>query len=164
MSERGVLCVPGFLFYYHVQSRPHLDAHIHSLLLVAVFGGSACSMLTVFTRDHIILELLGACLFILQGTWFYQVIHNAHATTVTRKSSAVILFIIFKGLFECINLKDLHISHCVLFQIGFVLYPLKGPQWDLTLHDNVMFVTMCFCWHVAIAMLLVTSTSCVVWL
>lgn len=113
------LFVEGFLFYYHVQSRPHLDAHIHSLLLVAVFGGSACSMLTVFTRDHIILELLGACLFILQGTWFCQ--------------------------------------------IGFVLYPLKGPQWDLTLHDNVMFVTMCFCWHVAIAMLLVTSTSCVVW-
>lgn len=77
----GVVCVPpppllyhpGFLFYYHVHSRPHLDAHIHSLLLVAVFGGSACSMLEVFIRDNVILELLGACLFILQGSWFYQV-------------------------------------------------------------------------------------------
>ncbi|KAG7217304.1 hypothetical protein INR49_027848 [Caranx melampygus] len=111
--------VEGFLFYYHVHSRPHLDAHIHSLLLVAVFGGSASSMLEVFIRDNIILELLGACLIILQGSWFYQ--------------------------------------------IGFVLYPLSGPEWDLELHDNIMFVTMCFCWHLAVALLLVACTSTVVW-
>ncbi|XP_071403262.1 transmembrane protein 45B isoform X1 [Centroberyx affinis] len=114
------LFVEGFLFYYHVHSRPPLDAHIHSLLLVAVFGGSASTMLEVFKRDHIILELFRACLFILQGSWFYQ--------------------------------------------IGFVLYPLSGPQWDLTLHDNIMFVTMCFCWHLAVALLIVSITSSTVWL
>lgn len=65
---------PGFLFYYHVHSRPILDAHIHTLLLVAVFGGSASTMLEVFLRDNIILELLRGCLLILQGSWFYQVI------------------------------------------------------------------------------------------
>lgn len=113
------LFVEGFLFYYHVHNRPHLDAHIHTLLLVAVFGGAACYMLEVFIKHNIILELLGAGLFILQGTWFYQ--------------------------------------------IGFVLFPPRGPQWDLDLHDNVMFVTMCFCWHLAVAMILVASTSCVVW-
>uniref|UniRef100_A0A3Q0R1Y6 Transmembrane protein 45B n=1 Tax=Amphilophus citrinellus TaxID=61819 RepID=A0A3Q0R1Y6_AMPCI len=105
------LFVEGFLFYYHVHSRPLLDAHIHSLLLVAVFGGSASIMLEVFIRDNIILELFGACMFILQGSWFYQ--------------------------------------------IGFVLYPLSGPDWNLTDHGNVMFVTMCFCWHLAVALLLV---------
>lgn len=113
------LFVEGFLFYYHVHSRPPLDAHIHSLLLVAVFTGSASTMLEVFIRDNIILELLKGCMFILQGSWFYQV--------------------------------------------GFVLYPLSGPEWDLDLHDNIMFVTMCFCWHLAVAMLLVTCTSSVVW-
>lgn len=113
------LFVEGFLFYYHVNMRPLLDAHIHTLLLVAVFGGAACSMLEVFMRHNIILELLGAGLFILQGTWFYQ--------------------------------------------IGFVLFPLSGPEWDLKDHNNVMFVTMCFCWHLAVAVLLVTGTSCVVW-
>lgn len=113
------LFVEGFLFYFHVHKRPPLDAHIHSLLLVAVFGGSASTMLEVFMRDHIILELLRACLFILQGSWFYQ--------------------------------------------IGFVLYPLRGPQWDLEMHDNIMFVTMCFCWHLAVALLLVTCTSALVW-
>lgn len=113
------LFVEGFLFYYHVHNRPMLDAHIHSLLLVAVFGGSVSTMLEVFMRDKIILELLGACLFILQGSWFYQ--------------------------------------------IGFVLYPLSGPEWNLTQHDNVMFVTMCFCWHLAVALLLVACTASVVW-
>lgn len=72
-----MLCVcnhPGFLFYYHVHNRPMLDAHIHSMLLAAVFSGSASVMLQVFVRDNFILELFGGCMFILQGTWFYQVI------------------------------------------------------------------------------------------
>ncbi|KAM4619955.1 transmembrane protein 45B [Polymixia lowei] len=113
------LFVEGFLFYYHVHARPALDAHIHSLLLAAVFAGSGSTMLEVFLRDHFILELMRSCFFILQGSWF--------------------------------------------FQIGFVLYPLSGPKWDLTLHDNIMFVTMCFCWHLAVAMLLVAVTSSLVW-
>uniref|UniRef100_A0A3Q3X136 Transmembrane protein 45B n=1 Tax=Mola mola TaxID=94237 RepID=A0A3Q3X136_MOLML len=94
------LFVEGFLFYYHVHNRPILDAHIHSLLLVAVFVGSASTMLELFIRDNIILELFGGCMFILQGSWFYQV--------------------------------------------AFVLFPPSGPVWDLTLHDNIMFITMCF--------------------
>ncbi|XP_053703932.1 transmembrane protein 45B [Synchiropus splendidus] len=113
------LFVEGFLFYYHIHNRPPLDAHIHSLLLVAVFSGSASKMLEVFMRNHIILELLGSGFFILQGSWFYQ--------------------------------------------IGFVLYPLSGPEWDLNAHNNIMFVTMCFCWHMAVAIILVTGTSSVVW-
>lgn len=63
----------GFLFYYHVHMRPILDSHIHTLLLVAVFAGSASIMLEVFIKDNIILELFGGCMFILQGSWFYQV-------------------------------------------------------------------------------------------
>ncbi|KAM9332132.1 transmembrane protein 45B [Pholidichthys leucotaenia] len=120
LSLSMALFVEGFLFYYHVHSREPLDAHIHSLLLVAVFGGSAIIVLEVFQRDNIIVELLGACFFLLQGSWFYQ--------------------------------------------IGFVLYPLRGPTWDLNSHDNIMFVTMCFCWHLAVAVLLVTCTSALVWL
>lgn len=44
-----------------------------------------------------------------------------------------------------------------------MLYPLSGPEWDLILHDNVMFVTMCFCWHLAVAMLSVACISSAVW-
>lgn len=72
-DPRSCPALPGFLFYYHVHSRPALDAHIHTLLLVAVFSGSASIMLEVFMKSNIILELFGSCMFILQGTWFYQV-------------------------------------------------------------------------------------------
>ncbi|KAM9438949.1 transmembrane protein 45B-like [Salvelinus alpinus] len=103
--------IEGFLFYFHVHMRPPLDTHIHSLLFVAVFGVAASTLLEVFMRDNIILELLRTSMTILQGSWF--------------------------------------------FQIGFVLYPLNGVQWDLKAHDNTMFVTMCFCWHLAVALLIV---------
>ena len=75
----------GFLFYYHLHSRPPLDAHVHTLLLVPVFAGSANAMLQVFLRDNIILELFLACLFFLQGTWFYQVL-EAHKDTLVMRT------------------------------------------------------------------------------
>lgn len=104
------LFVEGFLFYFHLHGREPLDVHVHSLLLVAVFGGAASTLLEVFMRDQLVLELVRSSLAILQGSWFYQ--------------------------------------------IGFILYPLSGPEWDQTLHDNQMFVTMCYCWHYAMALLI----------
>ena len=45
---------------------------------------------------------------------------------------------------------------CFKLQIGFVLYPPSGgPAWDLVDHDNVMFLTICFCWHYAIAIIII---------
>uniref|UniRef100_A0A8C2D3A0 Transmembrane protein 45B n=1 Tax=Cyprinus carpio TaxID=7962 RepID=A0A8C2D3A0_CYPCA len=73
LSLSLALFVEGFLFYFHVHNRPALDQHIHSLLLFAVFGGSASTMMEVFKRDNAVLELLRCSLTILQGTWFYQV-------------------------------------------------------------------------------------------
>ncbi|KYO35754.1 transmembrane protein 45B isoform A [Alligator mississippiensis] len=105
--------VEGFLFYYHVAHRPMLDQHIHSLLLVAIFGGAVSIFLEVFLRDNVTLELFRASLAILQGTWFWQ--------------------------------------------IGFVLYPpWGGPGWNEEDHSNIMFITMCFFWHYAAALLIVT--------
>ncbi|XP_068096475.1 transmembrane protein 45B isoform X2 [Hyperolius riggenbachi] len=113
--------IEGLLFYYHVHNRPPLDQHIHSLLLIAVFGGSISIMIEVFLRDLIVLELFRTSLTILQGTWFWQ--------------------------------------------IGFVLYPLGGgPEWDQKDHENVMFITMCFCWHYAVAILIMAiNYSLVYW-
>ncbi|KAI5948473.1 Transmembrane protein 45A [Manis javanica] len=43
-----------------------------------------------------------------------------------------------------------------LWQIGFVLYPPSGgPAWDLVDHDNIMFLTMCFCWHYALTFIII---------
>ncbi|KAM3875627.1 transmembrane protein 45A [Diretmus argenteus] len=52
------------------------------------------------------------------------------------------------------------------WQIGFVLYPPNGREWDLKDHNNMMFITMCYCWHLAFGMLVVSvlygTISCVV--
>lgn len=63
----------GCLFYYHVLHRPMLDQHIHSLLLIAIFSGACSTMLEVFLRDNIVLEMFRAGVTIIQGTWFWQV-------------------------------------------------------------------------------------------
>ncbi|KAK5907820.1 hypothetical protein CesoFtcFv8_005630 [Champsocephalus esox] len=52
------------------------------------------------------------------------------------------------------------------WQIGFVLYSPHGQVWDQSDHNNVMFVTMCFSWHLAVAMVIVSgiyaAVTCVV--
>lgn len=50
-----------------------LDQHIHSLLLIAIFSGACSTMLEVFLRDNIVLEMFRAGVTIVQGTWFWQV-------------------------------------------------------------------------------------------
>lgn len=109
----------GFLFYYHVHGREMLDVHVHTLLLVAVFGGSISISLEVFLRGNIVLELFRTSLCILQGSWFWQ--------------------------------------------IGFILYPPNGrSQWELDSHDNMMFVTMCYCWHYMVALLIMAISYAIV--
>lgn len=53
----------------------------------------------------------------------------------------------------------------IIHQIGFVLYPPFGaPEWDQKDHDNIMFITMCFCWHYLAALCIVAiSYSLVFW-
>ena len=70
---RAVRILAGCLFYYHVLHRPMLDQHIHSLLLIAIFSGACSTMLEVFLRDNIVLEMFRAGVTIVQGTWFWQV-------------------------------------------------------------------------------------------
>lgn len=73
-STLRVVCIlAGCLFYYHVLHRPMLDQHIHSLLLITIFSGACSTMLEVFLRDNIVLEMFRACVTIVQGTWFWQV-------------------------------------------------------------------------------------------
>lgn len=48
------------------------------------------------------------------------------------------------------------------WEIGFVLYPPHGPEWDLKDHNNMMFITMCYSWHLAFAMLIVSVLYCIV--
>uniref|UniRef100_A0ACB8EY28 Uncharacterized protein n=1 Tax=Sphaerodactylus townsendi TaxID=933632 RepID=A0ACB8EY28_9SAUR len=49
-----------------------------------------------------------------------------------------------------------------LFQIGFVLFPpWGGPAWDANDHGNIMFLIMCFCWHYALAIVILAMNYAV---
>ncbi|KAJ8350697.1 hypothetical protein SKAU_G00258270 [Synaphobranchus kaupii] len=65
-----------------------------------------------------------------------------------------------------ILLELLRASFCLLqgswfWQMAFVLYPPSGvAEWDLQDHSNMMFITLCFCWHYAFSLLTVTAAYC----
>lgn len=123
-----------------------LDVHVHQLLLYAIFGEALVAFLEVFNRGNIILELLRCALTILQGSWFWQV-------DMLNKSES-----------SCMNrcLLQILTFFSLWAQIGFVLYPPQGPDWDMKDHGNAMFVTMCYSWHLAFALLVVGVLYCTI--
>ncbi|XP_066495798.1 transmembrane protein 45B-like [Tiliqua scincoides] len=103
----------GIILYFHIAQRPPLDYHIHFMMNFAIFSTAFCSLFEVFFRDHPILELFRASMFLTQGSWKWQ--------------------------------------------IAFVLFPRWGaPSWDQNDHANIKFITMCFSWHYAAAVLLMS--------
>uniref|UniRef100_A0A8C2N6P8 Transmembrane protein 45A n=1 Tax=Capra hircus TaxID=9925 RepID=A0A8C2N6P8_CAPHI len=107
----NALFVEAFVFYNHTHGREMLDIFVHKLLFLVICLTGLVAFTELFIQANITVELLRTSLFLLQGSWFWQ--------------------------------------------IGFVLYPLNGgPPWDLADHNNIMFLTMCFCWHYATAIVI----------
>ncbi|XP_044796924.2 transmembrane protein 45A-like [Bubalus kerabau] len=107
----NALFVEAFIFYHHTHGREVLDIFVHKLLVLVICLTALVTFMELFMQAKITVELLRISLFLLQGSWFWQ--------------------------------------------IAFVLYPLNGnPPWDLTDHNNIMFLTICFCWHYAIAIII----------
>lgn len=61
-----------------------------------------------------------------------------------------------------VSLPTIALTPSVWTQIGFVLYPPSGPEWDMKDHNNMMFITMCYSWHLAFSMLIVSVLYCTV--
>ncbi|KAL8173732.1 UNVERIFIED_CONTAM: hypothetical protein K2H54_020758 [Gekko kuhli] len=111
--------------------------------------------------------MLSVAVFV-EGFLFY--FHIMHRPPLDQHVHALLLVITFGGaaiLLLEVFLRDniileLFCSSLALlqgtwfYQIGFVLYPpWGGPSWDVDDHNNVMFITMCFCWHYALVILIV---------
>ncbi|XP_017914850.1 PREDICTED: transmembrane protein 45A isoform X3 [Capra hircus] len=116
------MALTAFVFYNHIHGREMLDIFVHKLLVLVIFSTGLVAFLELFIQANITVELLRTSLFLLHGSWFWQ--------------------------------------------IGFVLYPPSGgPAWDLVDHDNVMFLSICFCWHYATAIIIVGAIyAFVTWL
>ncbi|XP_024615021.1 transmembrane protein 45A isoform X1 [Neophocaena asiaeorientalis asiaeorientalis] len=121
--------------------------------------------------------MLANALFV-EGFVFYNHTHGREMLDIfVHKLLVLVIFltglIAFLELFILTNVtvELLRISFFLLqgswfWQIGFVLYPPSGgPAWDSVDHDNVMFLTICFCWHYAIAIIIIGAIyAFVTWL
>ncbi|CAN2391412.1 Family of unknown function (DUF716) [Pristimantis euphronides] len=113
-------------------------------------------------------RLMLAIAVFVEGFLFYYHVHGRQELDL--HIHLLLLFAVFGGAL-CIFLEVffrgniilelLRSSLCILqgswfWQIGFVLFPPGGgPEWSQTDHSNVMFITMCYCWHYAFALLIV---------
>jgi hypothetical protein len=62
----------GILFQFHLHGRDDLDIHIHTLLVIAIYGCVFTSILE-YSNPHNVIFTYGRIIFtFLQGTWFYQ--------------------------------------------------------------------------------------------
>ncbi|XP_032820556.1 transmembrane protein 45B [Petromyzon marinus] len=114
-------------------------------------------------------RLMLALAVFVEGYLFYFHLHGR--TMLDVHVHTLLLLPVFTGsltIFLEVFLRDnailelLRTSFALLqgtwfFQIGFVLYPPNGaPEWDQADMGNMMFITMCFCWHFAGAILYIS--------
>lgn len=141
------------------------------------FGLSAIVSLIIHTTEAAPLaldRLMLAVAFFNEGFLFLYHLHGRSMLDVTVHQ--LLLYAVFGGalvafleVFHRGNIL-LELLRCTLtllqgswfWQIGFVLYPPHGPEWDLKDHNNMMFITMCYSWHLAFAMLVVGVLYCTV--
>ncbi|XP_044522742.1 transmembrane protein 45A [Gracilinanus agilis] len=84
-------------------------------------------MLDIYIHQLLFLSIIGAAIFI-----FLEFFFRSNIVLELLRSS----FVLLQGSW--------------FWQIAFVLYPLNGgPEWNQTDHGNMLFLTICFCWHYA---------------
>ncbi|XP_037105765.1 transmembrane protein 45A [Syngnathus acus] len=141
------------------------------------FGLAGCVSLIVHTTEAAPLALdrmMMAIAFFNEGFLFLYHLHGRSMLDV--HLHMLLLYAVFGGaavafleLFHRGNIL-LELLRCALtllqgswfWQIGYVLYPPSGAQWDPKDHNNMMFITMCYSWHLAFAMLGVGMLYCLV--
>ncbi|KFV84136.1 Transmembrane protein 45B, partial [Struthio camelus australis] len=112
--------------------------------------------------------MLSVAVFV-EGFLFYY--HVLHRPMLDQHIHSLLLIAIFSG--ACSILLEVFLRDNIVlelfragvtivqgtwfWQIGVVLFqPWGGPMWDEKDHNNVMFLTMCFFWHWAAAVFILT--------
>uniref|UniRef100_A0A8D0G5E7 Transmembrane protein 45B n=1 Tax=Sphenodon punctatus TaxID=8508 RepID=A0A8D0G5E7_SPHPU len=111
--------------------------------------------------------MLSVAVFV-EGFLFYYHVHGR--PELDKHIHSLLLIAVFAGAFSILMevfqrdnlvLELFRASLTILqgswfWQIGFVLFPpWGGPAWDETDESNIMFITMCFFWHYAVAVLII---------
>ena len=67
------LPLTAFVFYNHTHGREMLDIFVHKLLFLVICLTGLVAFTELFIQANITVELLRTSLFLLQGSWFWQV-------------------------------------------------------------------------------------------
>uniref|UniRef100_A0A8C4PVN4 Transmembrane protein 45B n=1 Tax=Equus asinus TaxID=9793 RepID=A0A8C4PVN4_EQUAS len=185
---RTLFSVIGILAEQFVPDGPHLHLYNENHW-VKLMNWQHCTMYLFFAVSgitdiltcliaHIPLgvdRLVLAVAAFTEGFLFYYHVHNR--PPLDQHIHSLLLCAVFGGalsIFLEVILRDnivleLFRTSLVLlqgtwfWQIGFVLFPPFGtPEWDQNDHSNIMFITMCFCWHYLVALCIVAISYCLV--
>ncbi|KAJ7993570.1 hypothetical protein DPEC_G00273770 [Dallia pectoralis] len=139
------------------------------------FGLAGAISIIVHTTDAAPLaldRLMLALAFFMEGFLFLYHLHgramldvHVHQLllfSVFGEATVSFLEVFHRGniLLELLRASLTILQGSWFWQIGFVLYPPSGAQWDQMDHNNMMFITMCYCWHLAIGLLIVCVVYC----
>lgn len=141
--------------------------HTTMYLFFAIAGATAAIVHTTDIAPLALDRMLLGLAFFNEGFLFFYHLHGRDMLDVLIHT--LLLYAIFGQALICflevfhrgnILLELLRATLTILqgswfWQIGFVLYPPSEVKWDLKDHDNVMFVTLCYCWHLVVALLIV---------
>ncbi|XP_006890079.1 PREDICTED: transmembrane protein 45A [Elephantulus edwardii] len=122
-------------------------------------------------------KLMLSSAFLIEGFIFFNHTHGRDMLD-TYVHQLLFLAIITTGLIIFINLfrnnilLELLMTSLIMlqgtwfWQIGFILYsPYGGLVWEPTDHDNLLFLTICFCWHYAVSLVVMgLNFSFISWL
>lgn len=141
------------------------------------FGLAGAMSLIVHTTDAAPLaldRLMLAIAFFIEGFLFLYHLHGRAMLDV--HVHQLLLFCVFgeamvsflevfhRGnmLLELLRASLTILQGSWFWQIGFVLYSPSGAEWDQKDHNNMMFITMCYCWHLVFSLLIVSVLYCTI--
>uniref|UniRef100_A0A8C5LWY0 Transmembrane protein 45B n=1 Tax=Leptobrachium leishanense TaxID=445787 RepID=A0A8C5LWY0_9ANUR len=168
------------LYNYEEKQWSHLMNWQHSTMYLFYGISGIVDIITHTTKvvpvaiDRLMLSIA----VFIEGFLFYYHVHGRAMLDV--HIHLLLLVAVFAGAL-CVFLEVFHrgniilelfrTSLCILqgswfWQIGFVLYPPGGgPEWNQMDHNNMLFITMCYCWHYAFALLIVAiNYGIITWL
>ncbi|XP_011790064.1 PREDICTED: transmembrane protein 45B [Colobus angolensis palliatus] len=188
-AVRTLFSVIGILAEQFVPDGPHLHLYHgnhwiklmnwqHSTMYLFFAVSGIVDMLT-YLVSHVPLgvdRLVMAVAVFMEGFLFYYHVHNR--PPLDQHIHSLLLYALFVGCVS-ISLEVILRDHIVLelfrtsllilqgtwfWQIGFVLFPPFGaPEWDQKDEANLMFITMCFCWHYLAALSIVAISYSLVY-
>nr|XP_044627644.1 transmembrane protein 45A isoform X1 [Equus asinus]XP_044627645.1 transmembrane protein 45A isoform X1 [Equus asinus]XP_044627646.1 transmembrane protein 45A isoform X1 [Equus asinus]XP_044627647.1 transmembrane protein 45A isoform X1 [Equus asinus] len=170
-GEQFVPAGPHLVLYDHKEGQWVQLLSWHHFTMYFFFGLLGVMNILCFTISSLptsLTKLMLSNAFFVEAFIFYNHTHGREMLDIFLHQLLVLVtflagLVAFVELFtrtnvivELLRTSLVLLQGSWLWQIGFVLYPPSGgPAWDPNDHDNIMFLTICFCWHYALTFIVI---------